>query len=84
MGHGSRTAAHDVRALLLAAAAAAEREDVCVAPADPWTPPAGGAGSAGGAEMDTGRAVRELRAGRPLTPVVETVRSMAAAVLRHV
>ncbi len=81
MGHGSRTPARDVRALLLAAAAAAGRSDLVVAPADPWTP-AAVAGTGDEPEMDTGRAVRELRGGLPLTPAEETVRAMADDVLR--
>jgi hypothetical protein len=83
LGHPARTPSAVMRAVLLDAAVAAGRPDLCAAipPADTWEPavPAGGAG---GPEMDSGRAVRELRGGRALTAAADTVREMAAAMLR--
>ena len=84
VGHQSRTTAPEMRTLLLAAAAAAGRPDLAAAipPADTWEP-AVQPGGAGGPEIDSGRAVRELRGGRALTPAADSVQDMAAALLRR-
>ena len=82
LGHESRTTAGEMRALLVQAATAAGRPELAagIPPADTWDPPVL-PGGMGGKEIDSGRAVRELRGGRAMRPAAETVLEMAGALL---